>query len=52
MEIGMIGLGKMGANMTQRLLNGGHRVIVSDLSEDAVAAAAAAGAVAATSLPT
>jgi 6-phosphogluconate dehydrogenase len=50
MEIGMIGLGKMGANMTQRLLNGGHQVIVSDLNDEAVAAAAAAGAAAATSV--
>jgi 6-phosphogluconate dehydrogenase len=49
-DIGMVGLGRMGANMTQRLLNGGHRVVVSDLSADAVAASAAAGAVAADSL--
>ncbi len=49
MDIGMIGLGRMGANMTQRLLNGGHRVVVSDLNADAVAASAKAGAVAATS---
>jgi 6-phosphogluconate dehydrogenase len=27
MELGMIGLGRMGANMTERLLNGGHRVV-------------------------
>jgi 6-phosphogluconate dehydrogenase len=27
MEIGMIGLGKMGANMATRLINGGHRVV-------------------------
>ena len=50
MDIGMIGLGRMGANMTQRLLNGGHRVVVSDLNADAVAASAKAGAVPATSL--
>jgi 6-phosphogluconate dehydrogenase len=50
MDIGMIGLGRMGANMTQRLLNGGHRVVVSDLNADAVAASAKAGAVAASSL--
>ena len=50
MDIGMVGLGRMGANMTQRLLNGGHRVVVSDLNADAVAASAKAGAVAATSL--
>jgi 6-phosphogluconate dehydrogenase len=30
----MIGLGKMGANMTKRLLNGGHEVVVFDLNED------------------
>ncbi len=50
MEIAMVGLGKMGANMTKRLLKGGHRVIVSDLNPDAVAEAEAAGAVGATSL--
>jgi 6-phosphogluconate dehydrogenase len=50
MDIGMIGLGRMGANMTQRLLDGGHRVVVSDLDADAVAASAAAGAVAASSV--
>lgn len=38
MEIAMVGLGKMGANMTKRLLQGGHRVIVSDLNQEAVAA--------------
>ncbi|HZV39373.1 MAG TPA: NAD(P)-binding domain-containing protein, partial [Pseudoxanthomonas sp.] len=26
MELGMVGLGRMGANMAQRLLRGGHRV--------------------------
>jgi 6-phosphogluconate dehydrogenase len=50
MEIGMVGLGRMGANMTRRLLEGGHRVVVSDLSADAVAAAADEGAVRASSL--
>lgn len=50
MDIGMVGLGRMGANMTQRLLDGGHRVVVSDLNADAVAASASAGAVAASSL--
>ncbi len=35
MEIGMIGLGKMGGNMAQRLLEGGHRVIGFDPSADA-----------------
>ena len=50
MDIGMVGLGRMGANMTKRLLEGGHRVVVTDLSPDAVAASEAAGAVAASSL--
>ena len=36
MEIVMVGLGKMGANMAQRLINGGHRVVVSDVNQDAV----------------
>ncbi len=44
MEIAMIGLGKMGANMTLRLLKGGHDVIVTDLNRDAVKEAEAAGA--------
>jgi len=50
MDIGMIGLGRMGANMTQRLLRGGHRVVVTDLSADAVAASVADGATGAASL--
>ncbi|MCP4425916.1 MAG: decarboxylating 6-phosphogluconate dehydrogenase [Chloroflexi bacterium] len=50
MELGMIGLGKMGANMTKRLLQGGHRVAVSDLNNEAVATAVSAGAVAAESM--
>ncbi len=45
----MIGLGRMGANMTQRLLNGGHRVVVYDQNADAVASNASTGAVAAES---
>ncbi len=43
MKIGMIGLGKMGANMTERLLKGGHEVVAFDLSADAVKAAASQG---------
>ena len=30
MELGMIGLGRMGANMTERLIKGGHRVVGFD----------------------
>jgi 6-phosphogluconate dehydrogenase len=50
MQIGMIGLGKMGGNMTTRLLAGGHRVVAYDLKEVAVKAAEAEGAVGARSL--
>jgi 6-phosphogluconate dehydrogenase len=50
MEIAMIGLGKMGANMAKRLLQGGHRVVVSDLNKEAVQMAVSAGAVAAESM--
>src|SRR5580693_3743808 len=32
MMIGMVGLGKMGANMAKRLMRGGHKVVVSDLN--------------------
>ena len=50
MDIGMVGLGRMGANMTLRLLRGGHRVVVTDLSSDAVATSQKAGAVGAATL--
>jgi 6-phosphogluconate dehydrogenase len=50
MQLGMVGLGKMGNYMTQRLLKGGHRVVGYDRSAQAVAEAAASGAAAATSL--
>ncbi len=36
MELGMIGLGKMGANMTERLVKGGHRVVGFDLDPESV----------------
>lgn len=44
MQLGMIGLGKMGANMTLRLLRGGHEMVVFDQDVDALETAAAAGA--------
>jgi len=50
MEIGMIGLGKMGANMVQRLLLGGHRVVAYDIREDSIRSAEDAGAVGARTL--
>src|SRR5206468_10426775 len=36
MQLGMIGLGRMGANMVRRLLNGGHQCVVFDMSPKAV----------------
>jgi 6-phosphogluconate dehydrogenase len=48
-ELGMIGLGRMGGNMVQRLLQGGHRVVTYDLSAPAVAASQSQGAVGASS---
>jgi 6-phosphogluconate dehydrogenase len=50
MQIAMIGLGRMGANMTTRLLEGGHKVLAFDLSEEAVAKAKSGGADGALSL--
>ena len=50
MKIAMIGLGKMGANMTERLLKGGHQVVAFDLAKAARDAAAAKGAEPAASL--
>jgi 6-phosphogluconate dehydrogenase len=44
MEIGMVGLGKMGANMVRRLLLGGHRVVVYDIKEESIQAAERTGA--------
>jgi 6-phosphogluconate dehydrogenase len=50
MQIAMIGLGRMGANMVRRLLKGGHRCVVFDRSPKAVDELAKDGAVAASSL--
>ena len=50
MELGMIGLGRMGANMTERLVRGGHRVVGYDLKAESRARVEAIGAVSATSL--
>ena len=46
MQIGMVGLGRMGANMVRRLLRGGHECLVFDLNPENVAAVAAEGATA------
>jgi 6-phosphogluconate dehydrogenase len=50
MELAMIGLGKMGANMASRLLEGGHQVVAYDLNEHAIKLAEKEGAVPAHSL--
>ncbi|WP_193174443.1 phosphogluconate dehydrogenase (NAD(+)-dependent, decarboxylating) [Oricola nitratireducens] len=50
MQIGMIGLGRMGGNMVRRLLRAGHECIVYDIHPDSVAALEAEGAKGADSL--
>jgi 6-phosphogluconate dehydrogenase len=50
MELGMIGLGRMGANMTERLLRGGHKLITYDHSPEAIQRCVDKGAVGAHSL--
>jgi 6-phosphogluconate dehydrogenase len=50
MEMGMVGLGRMGGNMVLRLMKRGHRMIAYDRSADAVKAHEAQGAVGASSL--
>jgi 6-phosphogluconate dehydrogenase len=50
MELGMIGLGRMGTNMVRRLLRAGHQCVVYDLQSEAVQALAKDGAVGTASL--
>jgi len=50
MQLGMIGLGRMGANMVRRLMRGGHTCVVHDVSADAVRGLAGEGAVGALSI--
>jgi 6-phosphogluconate dehydrogenase len=50
MQIGFFGLGRMGGNMVRRLVNGGHQVVAGNRSPGPVAEAAAAGAIASTSI--
>jgi len=50
MQLGMIGLGRMGANMVRRLLKGGHQCVVFDMSPAAVKELAAERAVGSSSL--
>ena len=47
MQLGMIGLGRMGGNMVRRLIKAGHECVVYDRAADAVRALAGEGAVAA-----
>jgi 6-phosphogluconate dehydrogenase len=50
MQLGMIGLGRMGANMVRRLMRGGHTCVVQDVSADAVAGLAKEGATGSSSI--
>ena len=50
MQIGMIGLGRMGANMVKRLLRGGHECVVNDRNPEAIKALEADGATGAAAL--
>jgi 6-phosphogluconate dehydrogenase len=50
MELGIVGLGRMGANMARRLMRDGHRCVVYDVNPDAIAELAADGADGASSL--
>ncbi len=50
MEMGMVGLGRMGGNMVLRLLRGGHRIVAYDPRPEAVEAIVAEGAAGASSL--
>ena len=50
MQLGMIGLGRMGANMVRRLLQAGHACVVYDIHSEAVQSLAKEGAAGSTSL--
>jgi 6-phosphogluconate dehydrogenase len=50
MQLGMIGLGRMGANIVRRLIRGGHECVVFDVNPDVVAQIESEGAVGSTSL--
>jgi 6-phosphogluconate dehydrogenase len=50
MQLGMIGLGRMGANMVRRLMRGGHECVVHDRSPDVIAALEGEGATGGASL--
>jgi 6-phosphogluconate dehydrogenase len=50
MQLGMVGLGRMGGNLVRRLMRDGHTCVVYDLNPDAVKALEAEGAIGATSM--
>ncbi|HXA64572.1 MAG TPA: decarboxylating 6-phosphogluconate dehydrogenase [Bryobacteraceae bacterium] len=50
MQLGMIGLGRMGGNMVRRLMRGGHQCVVFDLNADNVKGLASEGAIGASSM--
>src|SRR6267378_1691462 len=50
MQLGMVGLGRMGANMTRRLMRGGHQLVVADRSADPVKQLVGEGAAGSSSL--
>jgi 6-phosphogluconate dehydrogenase len=50
MQVGMVGLGRMGANMVRRLVRGGHKCVVFDVNPGAIAELAKEGAVGSSSL--
>src|SRR6478735_6980589 len=50
MELGIVGLGRMGANMARRLMKDGHKIVAYDVNPDAVATLAGEGAEGASSL--
>ena len=50
MQLGMIGLGRMGANLVRRLMRDGHRCVAYDVNPNAVKSLAAEGATGAASL--
>src|SRR5215469_4639980 len=50
MQLGMVGLGRMGANLVRRLMNHGHECVVFDVNPDAVRQLSDEGAIGATSL--
>ena len=50
MELGIVGLGRMGANMARRLMRDGHKIVAYDVNPEAVAELAGEGAEGAASL--